>query len=131
MARRHKKHGFNRTFGQAVKKYQLKYSGTNVTNRLTALGTLVEENYETGISNTYSAVGIAKEVLANGGIPVSQWGMYIAFAEELAKYSVKYGGATLQSRVNATAQYFENAYDANPAILTQIAQAVLGVSTPY
>jgi len=131
MARHHRRHGFDRSFGQAVNKYSTKYNGTNVTNRLTALGTLVEENYETGISNTYNAVQIAKTVLANAGVPPAQWGMYISFAEELAKYAVKYGGATLQARVNATAIQWENAYDANPSILTQIAQAVLGVSTPY
>ncbi len=131
MAHRHRRHGFDRSFGEAVNKYSLKYNGTNVTNRLTALGTLVEENYETGISNTYNAVQIAKGVLENNGVPPALWGMYIAFAEEIAKYSVKYGGSTLQARVNALAQFFENAFDANPSIMTQIAQAILGVSTPY
>jgi len=131
MARHHRRHGYPRSFSGAVAKYELKYDGTNFTNRLTALGNLVEQNYEEGISNTYDAVNIAKGVLADLGVPPGQWAVYIAFAEKLAKYSVKYGGATLQIRVNALAQYFENAYDANPSVLTQITQAVLGISTPY
>jgi len=131
MARGHKKHGFNRSFGQAVQKYELKYNGTNVTNRLTALGTLVEENYETGVSNTYSAVQIVKNLLANLGVPPAQWGVYIAFGEKVAKYSVKYGGATLQIRISALEQFFENDFDANPSILTQIAQAITATAPPY
>ena len=131
MAKGGKKHGFDRSFGQAVNKYALKYNGTNVTNRLTALGTLVEENYETGISNTYSAVEIVKNLLANLGVPPGIWGMYIAFGEEVAKYSVKYGGATLQIRISALEQFFENSFDANPSILTQIAQAIVGIAPPY
>ena len=131
MARHHKKHGFVRSFGQAVNKYALKYDGTNFTNRLTALGTLVEENYETGISNTYDAVGIVKNILANNGVPPGQWAPYIAFGEEVSKYAIKYGGITLQTRVSALMTFFENAQGANPSILTQIAQSIIGVAPPY
>jgi len=120
-----------KTFGQAVSKYSLKYNGTNVTNRLTALGSLVEENYETGVSVTYNAVGIAKNVLANLGIPPGHWGYYISFAEEIAKYSVHYGGQTLQIRISAIMSYFVTAYQADPSVLTQIAQAVVGTAPPY
>jgi len=120
-----------KNLGQAVNKYQLKYDGTNVTNRLTALGSLVEENYETGVSVTYNAVGIAKNILANLGIPPGHWGYYIAFAEQVARYTVHYGGQTLQLRVSALMSYYVTAYQADPSVLTQIAQAIIGTAPPY
>ena len=123
--------GIVKTFGQAVKKYATKYSGANVTARLTELGSLVEENYETGVSVTYNAVGIAKNILANLGVPPGHWGYYIAFAEEVARYSVHYGGQTLQIRISAIMSDFVTAYQADPSVLTQIAQAVVGVAPPY
>jgi len=113
------------------KKYDLKYDGTNVTNRLNAVKDLMDGRYEAASSVIYNVVETVRDILSDEGVPSGLWAMYISFAERIAKLSFSHKGLTLEKEVSAEKQYFITAYKADPAILDRIIEAVIGMVPPY
>ncbi|RLG59003.1 hypothetical protein DRN86_04915 [Candidatus Geothermarchaeota archaeon] len=113
------------------KKYELKYDGTNVTNRLTAVEELKNARFEAASSVIYNVVETVRDILSEEGVPTGLWAKYIAFGEIVAKLTFSHKGLTLQKEISGVKSYFQTAYNADPAILDRIVEAVLGVVPPY
>ena len=113
------------------RKYELKYDGTNVTNRLTAVKDLMDVRYESAQSVIYEVVETTRNILSSEGVPTGLWATYISFAEQLARLTFSHSGLTLQKEASGLKNYYITAYKADPAILDRILEAVLGSVPPY
>jgi len=117
--------------GDMRTKYELKYDGTNVTNRLTAVKSIMDARYETAVSAIYNAVEVARNILSEEGVPTGQWAPYIAFAEMVAKAMFSHSGLTLQKEVSGIKSYFVTAYKCDAKVLDRIIEALIGAVPPY
>jgi len=113
------------------RKYELKYDGTNVTNRLTNLKEIMDIRYESAQSIVYEVVETTRNILSEEGVPTGQWATYISFAEQLARLTFSHKGLTLEKEANGLKSYYITAYKADPTILDRILEAVLGAVPPY
>jgi len=113
------------------KKFELKYDGTNVTNRLNAVKDIMDSRYEAASSVIYNVVETVRDILSEEGVPSGLWAMYISFAEKIAKLTFSHKGLTLQKEVSAEKQHYITAFGADPALLDRIIEAVIGIVPPY
>ncbi|MHC1594328.1 MAG: hypothetical protein ACXQT2_03370 [Methanotrichaceae archaeon] len=113
------------------RKFETKYDGTNVTNRLTAVKDIMDARYEAATSVIYNVVETVRDILAEEGVPTGLWAKYISFAEIVASLTFSHKGLTLQKEISGVKSYFVTAYKADPAILDRIVEAVIGIVPPY
>jgi ABC-type Fe3+ transport system substrate-binding protein len=111
--------------------YTVKYDGANVTAVLTAIKPIMESRYEAGSSPMYNAVEVARRILSANGVPPAMWGIYLAFAQQIAKYQFSHSGATLQKVLSGIKAFFVTAHGADPAILDSIIAELTGVAPAY
>jgi len=117
--------------GDMRAKYEAKYDGTNVTNRLTAVKPIMEARYESATAAIYNAVEVTRNILSEEGVPTGLWAPYIAFAQIVAKTMFSHSGLTLQKEVSGVKSYFVTAQKCDPAILDRIIEALIGAVPPY
>lgn len=113
------------------RKYEAKYSGANVTAVLTVVKPLMEAAYQGATIVMYDVVERTRVLLSNLGIPSTQWGKYISFAEKLAKKTFSFTGATLIVEATALKNEWVTAHGADPRILDDIINLIVGVTPPY
>jgi hypothetical protein len=120
-----------REIGDMISKYTIKYDGANVTAVLTAIKALMESRYEAASSPIFNAVETARRILSDKGVPPAQWGVYLAFAEQVASYQFSHSGLTLQKVLSGIKSYFVTAHGADPTILDSIIAELTGVTPAY
>ena len=113
------------------KKYELKYDGTNVTNRLTNVKDIMDARYEGAQAIIYQVVEATRDILSEEGVPTGLWATYLSFAQILAKLTFSHKGITLQKEASGVKNYFISSYNADPTILDRILETVLGLVPPY
>ena len=116
---------------EMYEKYYTKYDGANVTTTLTAVKPLMEARYEGAQSTIYNVVETVRDILEEAGVPSGLHGMYYAFAQIIAKMTFSHKSKTLQTEISGVKSYFVSAFNADPAILDRIIEAVIGVVPPY
>ncbi len=113
-------------------KYNAKYpDATTMTSRLTAVRDIMQTRYQAGQSPVYNAVEATRNILETKGVPAGLHGVYYAFAQELAKSTMSHSGATLSKIVSGLKQKYVTAHNADPAILDEIVNVVIGGLPPY
>jgi len=112
-------------------KYELKYDGTNVTNRLNAVKDIMDARYEAAQSVIYEVVEAARDVLSEEGVPTGQWATYMAFVQEIASLTFSHKGLTLQKEIAGRKSKYVTARKADPAILDRLIELVIGKVLPY
>lgn len=120
-----------RRFREMHEKYVLKYDGTNVTNRLTAVKEIMDARYEAASSTIVNIIETVRGILEDNGVPAGFHGPYYGFAQELVKATFSHSGATLDLWIAGKKQYYITAHGLDPAILDKIVLAVLGAIPPY
>lgn len=120
-----------KTLKEMYRKYELKYSGANVSAALTAVKPIMEASFQGASSVIFDAVERTRVLLNQLGIPSTQWGKYISFAEKLMKKTFSFSGATLALEASALKQEWITAHGADSAILDQIINLILGTTPPY
>lgn len=120
-----------KTLSDMYRKYELKYSGTNVTAALTAVKPLMEAAYQGASSTIFNAVERTRVLLSQLGIPSTMWGKYIAFAEKLVKKTFNFKDATLALEASALKQEWIAAHKASAQVLDQIINLIIGTAPPY
>lgn len=121
-----------RRINDMYKKYEAKYSGTNVTTALTAIKPLMDAMFQAGSSTVYDVVERTRAYLDSVGIPSTLWGPYIAFAQKVAKKTFSFSATTLAIEVSALKREFMNAYGLSSAVLDGIINIVVGgAAAPY
>jgi len=112
-------------------KYVVKYDGTNVTTKLTAVQPIMQARYEAAQSAIYNAVETVRSILSDQGIPGTLWAGYLAFGEQIAKLTFSFKGLALAKEVSAKKAKFVTAYNLDPKILDAIAAAITGGLPAY
>jgi len=123
--------GIVKSFKDMHQKYYLKYDGTNVTTRLTAVKDLMDARYEGAVSTIYNVVETVRDILSAEGVPTGLWAKYMSFAQIVAKLTFSHKDLTLQKEIAGVKNYFVTAYKADPAILDRIVEAIIGIVPPY
>lgn len=117
--------------GDMLDKYAVKYSGENVKTVLEAIKTLMDSKYEASIAVIYDVVERARGVLDAEGVPSIFWGVYLSFAQRLAKRTFSLKTAALQKEASALKAEWVTAHGADPDILDKIINVIIGTVPPY
>ena len=116
---------------QQFTKYQLKYSGANVTTVLTAIkSSVMEPRYEAAISQVTDAREVARKILNENGVEPGKWGIHIAFAMALASAKFSFAGPTLAKVAQALKARFVG-LGADPTICDKLIEAIVGALVYY
>jgi len=116
---------------QMYRKYNAKYDGTNVTNAITAVKDIMDMRYQSAISVTFDVVDRVKALLAEKGVPPTQYAVYLSFALALASKTYSHSGNSLAIMASALKAQWKEEHGADPAILDAIIQEVTGLVAPY
>jgi len=114
-----------RTLEGMITKFTDKMNPTRVGDRYQASATIAVNRYQEAMSPFVAIEERTRNILENVPVPAAQQGVYYAFSLKLTKYSLKHSGADLQSIANGLIQEY-GSYGADPAVLTQLANLVLG-----
>lgn len=117
--------------GDMLEKYEAKYSGDNVKTVITAIKTLMDSKYEASIAVIYDVVERARGVLDAEGVPATLWGVYLSFAQKLAKRTFSQKTAALQREAAALKAEWVTAHGADPDVLDKIINVIIGTVPPY
>ena len=90
-----------------------------------------DARYEGAQSVIYNVVETVRGILSDQGVPTGLWATYLSFAEIVASKTFSHKGKTLQAEISGVKNYFVTAFNADPAILDKIVEAILGVVPPY
>lgn len=120
-----------RTFSDMYQKWKAKFDPDTIATRFDQVKDIAIQRYETAQAVIATVVESARQVLTDLNVPPAQWGMYIAFTEELAKRSFKHSGAVLDRWASGLKAKYVGAYGADPAVLDKLAEIVLGSTPPY
>ena len=112
-------------------KYSVKYDGKNVTTTWTAVRDLMTARFQAGFSTTIGAVERIKTLLANRGVPPTDYAVYLSFALKLASKTFSHVGGSLAIMASALKQQWITAHGADPSILDAIIREITGVTAPY
>jgi len=112
-------------------KYRAKYSGENVTAALNAVKPIMEARYEAGASVIYDIVERTRALLNSLGVPSTLWGVYLSFAQSLARRAFSFSDATLAKEAAALKAQWVTGYGADASIIDQIINLVIGTAPAY
>lgn len=116
---------------EMLEKYQIKYDQTSYTAAITAVKTYMEGAYQAGHAIIYDAVERARGILDALGIPSTQWGIYLSFAQALASKTFSFSTKTLELEAAALKAEWVTAHEADPDVLDEIIEAVIGTVPAY
>jgi len=120
-----------RTFGIRVQDYEIKYDGANVTTVLTAIKPSMDARYQDGVTIVRNAIENTRRLLNDLGVPTKDWAKYLSFASRIAKLTFSFSGATLLKEIAGEKADWVYEKKADPSILDQIVELIVGVTVPY
>jgi hypothetical protein len=112
-------------------KWKAKFDPDTIATRFEQVKDIAQERYEAAQSVIATVVDEARNTLTDLGVPPAQWGMYLAFVEQLAKASFSHRGAVLEKIAAGLKARYVTALGADPTVLDQLAQIVIGTVPPY
>jgi len=116
---------------QQLQKYELKYSGTNVTAVLTAIkSTVMEPRYEAAVILITADREIVRRILEENDVPPGRHGIHYALGFAISSAKLSHSGPVLLRTAQALKARFV-ALGADPVIADKIISALAGVSPYY
>jgi len=109
--------------GEQIQRFSSKTAPDRVGTRYDAMKTIAIQKYIDNHAPFAVLVDLVKKILADKGVPSGEYGIYIAFAEQLLKKAQKHAGKTLDKVVLGLKQKFV-AKGCDPAILDVISNLV-------
>lgn len=120
-----------RTGSLRYTKWSVKFDPATVSTRFTQVRDLALQLGQEGLTKYAALDDIIAPILDKYGISGNQRIPYRNFARKILRESDRFTGEALVKAVNAAKQYFVLKYGADPAVLDELAQAVVGVTPTY
>ena len=114
-----------------IRKYEVKFNPTVVSTRFTDVKDLAIERAQEGLITFAGIDDLVRPILDKYGVMGTMKALYLAFARKLYKHVSRTGGEAASKVASGLKSYFVTAYGADPAILDEIINVVVGYAVPY
>jgi len=114
-----------------VAKYAAKFVPETVAARFTQVRDVAIARAQEGLTMWSAIQELVRPILDKYGVAGPQRAVYIGYANKLAKHAFRQAGEAGVKIAEALKQYYVTAFNADPVILTEINQVIIGYAVPY
>ena len=120
-----------RTGIQRFKKWSAKYVPDVIGARFTEVKDVAFERAQEGLLDWASIQDIVRPILDKYGITATDRAKYLGFANKLYRIAIRHKGEALKKGAEGLKSYYVTFLNADPAVLDEIINAIVGAVAPY
>jgi hypothetical protein len=114
-----------------VAKYTAKFVPETVAARFTQVKDVAIARAQEGLTMWAAIQELIRPILDKYGVAGPMRAVYIGYANKLAKHAFRHAGDAGVKIAEALKAYYVTGFNADPRILTEINQVVIGYAIPY
>jgi hypothetical protein len=112
-------------------KWKAKYDPATVSARFTQVSTVASDRAQEGLTLFASVDDLVRPILDKYGVTSTDRAKYLGFAKKLLKHVGRAKDSAAIAMANGVKAFYVTGMKADPAILDEIIQVVVGWAIPY